>query len=355
MITELEFGKITLSPYAKGKTAKLYLLSAPGNPFSLTVSDYGATVVAACLADGEGKQHPIVRGYDSLGFYERAEGYLGAVVGRFGNRIAKGRFTLDGTDYTLYTNNGVNHLHGGRYGFDKKLYSALLSDGNEPYAEFSSFSPDGEEGYPGNLSYSVRYTLVRGGFTVSYRAETDAPTPLNLTNHTYFNLDGEGVIEDHLFTIDADRYLPTDETLIPTGILKKTSGSPFDFGDIKSFGSALSSDDPDIETAGGIDHCFVFPDEKTGFLPRAVAVSEKSGIRMVFSTDRPAVQVYTGNFLGDPDFPFSGGERQKRRAAFCLESEGFPDAPNHTAFPDCILRPGEVFRSLTGYTFDFLK
>ena len=355
MITEKEFGKITLSPYKKGQTAKLYSLSAPGNPFSLTVSDYGATVVSAALSDREGRKHPVVRGYDSLDSYERADGYLGAVVGRFGNRIAKGKFSLDGREYTLYTNNGVNHLHGGNYGFDKKLYSTLISDADEPYVEFSSFSADGEEGYPGNLWYTVRYTLIRGGFTISYWALSDAPTPLNLTNHTYFNLNGEGTIESHLFCVDADRYLPTDDTLIPTGELKKTEGTPFDFRIRKPFVSALSSGDPDIETAGGIDHCFVFPEDKKGFLPRAVAVSEKSGIRMVFSTDRPAVQVYTGNFLGDPEFPFSGGERQKRRAAFCLESEGFPDAPNHAAFPDCILRPGATFQSTTGYTFDFLK
>ncbi len=334
-----------------GAEVSAYTLSA--GDLAVTVSDLGATILSVKLKLKSGEVRDLVRGYDDIDSYLNAEGYLGAVVGRVGNRICRGKFTLDGKDYSLFVNNGANHLHGGKCGFDKKVYSlADISDGDEPSITFVSSSPDMEEGYPGQLDWSVKYTLTsKGGLRIDYRAVCDAPTPVNLTNHVYFNLDGCGTVAEHTLVMDADRYLPTDETMIPTGEIKPVDGTAFDYRTAKTLGEGMNSSERDVEIGGGLDHCMVFTDGKRGFVERARVTGGKGDAELTLFTDRPCVQLYTGNFLGDPKFPFRGGEPQVKRAAFCLETQIMPDAVNHPNFTNSVLRPGEVLETSTEFRF----
>lgn len=336
------FGKLP-----DGRAVTAYTLSR--GSLTATILDLGATV-ADLSFDGLS----LVRGYDSLESYYEADGYLGAVVGRVGNRIAGGSFRLDGREYSLFCNNGVNHLHGGKNGFDKKLWRAQPHAGDEPSIELSLLSPDGDEGYPGNLSVTVLYTLTsRGGLRIDYTFNTDAPTVANLTNHTYFNLNGKGDILSHTLTLAADRYLPTDNGLIPTGEIKSVEGTPFDFRSGKTVGRDIDKPCRDLELAGGYDHCFVFspvaaPEDE----PRAILRGDISDRELRLYTDRPGVQFYTGNFLGNPRFPFRGGVAQSKRAALCLETESAPDAVNQPqldALGTTVLRPGVTRHSFTEY------
>ncbi len=346
MITKKLFGTVS-DNFNYGKEVYAYTLA--NDSIELTVMEYGATILRARVNTPAGWRDTVC-GYDALRSYEEAEGYLGAVVGRIGNRICRGKFTLDGVDYSLYINNGVNHLHGGKRGFDKKLWTATVSD---DAVTFSAVSPDGEEGYPGTLTMSVTYTLTaEGGFKIAYRATTDKKTILNLTNHAYFNLAGEGYIGSHKILIDADRYLPTDDTLIPTGEIKSVKGTPFDFTEEKLISEGLEADDnEDIVIGGGIDHCLVFADRGEGVKERATVTSPDGSIVMKVFTDRPCVQFYSGNFLGDERYPFRGGKPQQRRHAFCLETQSMPDAINHENFLDCTLSAGEEFVTCTEYRF----
>lgn len=337
-----------------GRAVTVYTLKRGG--MTVKILDLGATVADIRLDRGAAGEISVVRGYDTLESYLNADGYLGAVVGRVGNRIAKGRFTLDGNEYTLFCNNGENHLHGGKFGFDKHIWRAEVKDAEEPSLTLTCISPDGEEGYPGSVVATVRYTLTaRGGLRLEYLAVTGAPTPINLTNHMYFNLNGEGNILDHTLMLAADRYLPTDPGLIPTGEIKSVAGTPFDFRAGKTVGSDINSDCRDLELAGGYDHCMLFAGAQDPESDeRAVLRGDVSGITMRMYTDRPGVQLYTGNFLGDPRFPFRGGEPQAKRAALCLETEAAPDAVNQPALNDIcntVLHPGDVYRSFTEYVF----
>jgi len=350
MIKKNYFGTASVG-YAAGLDCSTYTLSAEGNPLTVTLSDFGARIVKIDATLPCGCKRTLTRGFAYLKDYEEAGGYLGAVVGRYGNRICKGKFSIEGKDYQLYINNGVNSLHGGRNGFDRKLWKAVCTDGAEPSVIFSTVSPDGEENYPGTLKVSVKYTLTKTGLRLEYTAETDAPTYLNLTNHVYFNLSGKGSIEDHTVTLDCDRYLPTDETLIPTGELKPVDGTVFDFRQAKKIGDAAGSTDPDIVTAGGVDHCFVFRDMYAGFMSRGTAVSPDGRIELELKTDRPCVQFYSGNFLGEDPNMFYGVEKQEKRTGFCLETQGMPDAMNHEGFTKVRLDPGEVYTSATEFNF----
>ncbi len=340
MIEKKYFGEI------EGREVSLYILK--NDSLEVTLSDYGATIIRVRLTLKNGEVRDLVRGYDDLSSYMNADGYLGAVVGRVGNRICRGKFSLDGKDYELYCNNGVNHLHGGKIGFDKKIYDVAI-DGDSIL--FSAASPDGEEGYPGKLDYSVRYTLAESSLRLDYHAVTDKATPINLTNHVYFNLMGVGTIYSHRITLDADRYIPTDDTLIPTGEIASVEGTPFDFREEKFLGAGILGTHKDITLGGGLDHCVVFTDRGEGMHERVKVTSPDGLVTLKTYTDLPAVQLYSGNFLGNKEFPFRGGEKQIKRAAFCLETENMPDSVNHATFTNTVLRPGEEYKTSTVYEF----
>lgn len=330
----------------EGREVSLYILK--NDSLEVTLSDYGATIVRIRKTLKNGEVRDLVRGYDSLESYINADGYLGAVVGRIGNRICKGKFTLDGVDYELYCNNGVNHLHGGKIGFDKKIYDYVIEGDS---VTFSASSPDGEEGYPGKLDYSVKYTLSGDSLRLDYYAVTDKATPVNLTNHVYFNLMGAGTVYTHKMTIDADRYIPTDNTLIPTGEIAPVDGTPFDFRNEKMLGAGILGTHKDITLGGGLDHCVVFTERGEGLHERVKVTSPDGLVTLKTYTDMPAVQLYSGNFLGNKKFPFRGEEKQIKRAAFCLETEAMPDAVNHDNFTNTILRPSEEYKTATVYEF----
>ncbi len=335
------------------KKVNSYTLKTEGCPLSVVLTDFGARWVSAPFCMSDGSIRDFVWGYEDIVDYYRGE-YYGAVVGRFANRIAKGKFSLDGKDYSLYVNNGENHLHGGKNGFDRKVWNAEANDSDEPSVTFSTLSPDGDENYPGNLVVSVRYTLKKSGsLLLEYGAFTDKATPLNITNHAYFNLCPGSTAEQHVMSLDADRYLPTDEGLIPTGEMRPVDGTVFDFRKPKLISEASSSEDSDIVTGGGIDHCFIFSDSTT-FGPKGRVVSPDNKVSLELYTDMPCVQVYTGNFLSDDGIPFRSGPK-KFRGSFCLETELMPDSPNRPGFTDCILRPGCYFETKTQYSFAEIK
>lgn len=340
MITKERFGEI------EGREVSLYILK--NDSLEVTLSDYGATIIRIRLTLKNGEVRDLVRGYDDLNSYINADGYLGAVVGRVGNRICRGKFTLDSADYELYCNNGVNHLHGGKVGFDKKIYDAVIDSDS---VTFSASSPDGEEGYPGKLDYSVKYTLSEGSLRLDYYAVTDNATPVNLTNHVYFNLMGAGTVYTHRITVDADRYIPTDDTLIPTGEVAAVDGTPFDFRSEKMLGAGILGTHKDITLGGGLDHCVVFTDRGEGMHERVKVTSPDGLVTLKTFTDMPAVQLYSGNFLGNKNYPFRGGEKQIKRAAFCLETEAYPDSVNHPHFTNTVLHPGEEYKTTTVYEF----
>ena len=233
-------------------------------------------------------------------------------------------------------------------GFDKKIYDTVI-DGDS--VVFSATSPDGEEGYPGKLDYSVKYTLTDNSLRLDYYAVTDKATPLNLTNHVYFNLMGAGTVYTHRITVDADRYIPTDDTLIPTGKVASVDGTPFDFREEKFLGAGILGTHKDITLGGGLDHCVVFTDRGEGMHERVKVTSPDGLVTLKTYTDMPAVQLYSGNFLGNKEFPFRGGEKQIKRAAFCLETEAYPDSVNHPHFTNTVLRPGEEYKTATVYEF----
>lgn len=319
------------------------------------IMSLGGTIMKIKVPDRNGCFTDVIGGYDSLESYVGADGYQGALIGRFGNRIADGVFTLDGEKYTLATNNGKNHLHGGNVGFDSKVWRVTERDSEEPELEMSYISVDGEEGYPGTLGVTVTYKLTAdNALSINYRAVTDKKTILNLTNHTYFNLAGyaNGSILDHELFLDADTFLPTDETLIPTGELRSVKGTPFDFRTPKKIGKDFYADDTALKYAGGYDHCFNFCGGETEEpVKRAELYDEKSGRVMEVFTNQPCVQLYTGNFLNNEKYPFKGGFPQKQQSLLCLETQHMPDSINHEGFTDCILNPDEVYDYTTVYKF----
>jgi aldose 1-epimerase len=314
---------------------------------------YGATILSIKVPDARGVLGDVVLGYDSLAGYVRNSPYFGAVVGRYANRIAKGRFTLDGTAYTLAVNNGPNALHGGLRGFDKSVWKPELerSDSSIGVA-FTLVSPDGDEGYPGTLTARVTYTLMRARneLVIDYEGVTDKATPVNLTNHSYFNLAGSGDILGHLLTLDADSFTPVDATLIPTGKIMPVSGTPFDFRTPTAIGARIDAKDEQTRNGGGYDHNFVFNRTGPGLVHVARVTEPVSGRTLDVSTTEPGVQFYSGNFL-DGTITGKGGHVYERRNGFCLETQHYPDSPNHANFPSTILRPGSPYRSQTVFSF----
>jgi len=337
-----------------GKTVMSYTLRNKAG-MKVKISAFGGAIMQIKVPDRKGCFTDVVCGYDCLEDYINADGYQGALVGRFGNRIAKGLFTLDGVEYKLFCNNGANHLHGGKCGFSHRLWNTNFVDGDEPELILALDSPDGDEGYPGNLSVCVKYKLLSdNALSIEYFAETDKNTPISLTNHTYFNLGGyaSGTIREHTLMLDADTYLPTSSDLIPTGEIRSVDGTPFDFRAAKKIGTDIDSNDIDLLNAGGYDHCFNFVGGQTDTpVLRGTLYCEKTGRMMEVYTDRPCVQFYSGNFMKNENFPFKGGFAQAKQNALCLETQGMPDSINHPNFIDCVLKPGEKFHTQTIYKF----
>lgn len=322
---------------------------------TVKICEFGGAIMEIRVPDRWGRMSDVVGGYDSLRDYVLGDGYLGALVGRVANRICDGKYKIGEESYTAFRNNGKNSLHGGEVGFSHKLWHVTEVDGDEPQLILTLHSPDGDEGYPGNLSVTVTYTLLAtNALQIRYEAETDRTTIVNLTNHAYFNLGGyaSGTIFDHVLQMDANRYLPTDETLIPTGELRYVEGTPFDFREPKTIGQDFDLNDADLALAGGYDHCFCFAGGETHEPILRIEVYEpNSGRMMQVYTNQPAVQFYSGNFLSNPEHPLKGGYPQAKQTLFCLETQKMPDAINHERFDDITLRPGEKYDYTTVYRF----
>lgn len=335
-----------------GKNTDLCILTSKGG-VELTITNYGAKIVSLLVPDRSGKLTDVVTGHNSIDEYLTSEEpYFGAVCGRYGNRIAKGRFVLDGTEYNkLAINNGPNNLHGGINGFNSKVWDMEQTD--EETVVLTYVSADGEEGFPGELTVKVTYHLTDdNAVEIAYQATTNKPTVLNLTNHSYFNLSGAGdpSIGDHLLTINADYYLPTDNTAIPYGPKEKVAGTPMDFRSPHEIGSRINEDFEQLVFGNGYDHTYILNKEEGKLSFCACCVSPKTGIVMETYTTEPGVQLYTGNWMTGH---FSGKNRQRypARAAFCLETQHFPDSPNKPEYPSTVIRPEELFLSKTIYKF----
>jgi len=343
-------------PYGKtsdGGDVDLHTLTNAGGA-SVSISTFGGTVVSLRVPDRKGILGDVVLGFPEFRDYEKNSPYFGCLIGRFGNRIAKGRFRLDDRDYQLATNNNGQSLHGGWRGFDKVIWSAvpkMTSSG--PSLVLSRTSPDGEEGYPGTLKVKATYTLTdRNELKLVYRAVTDKATIVNLTQHNYFNLAGEGsgTILDHKVTLKASRFTPVDRHLIPSGVLQSVKGTPFDFRKPHLIGERIDQPDPQLEYAGGYDHNWV-ADKVPGRIGLLATVEDpKSGRVLKVLSDQPGVQFYTGNFL-DGTLVGHSGLPYPKRGGFCLEPQHFPDSPNHPDFPSVVLRPGQVYKNTIIYRF----
>ena len=335
-----------------GEPVELYTLKN-ANGMTAKVMTRGATLIQLLVPDAKGNLADVVLGFDDVAGYESDQNqYFGCTVGRVGNRIAKGKFTLDGKEYSLAVNNGPNSLHGGaKRSFDKVVWKAeSISTDAGPGVKFSYTSPDGEEGYPGTLQAEVTYVLTeQNELCISYKATTDKATPVNLTNHSYFNLSGEGAetVLEHELTLCADSYTPTDDTLIPTGEIKPVAGTPLDFTQPTVIGKRISQLD---DTANiGYDHNLVLRSQDGSLAQAAKVRDPKSGRVMTVSTTEPGVQFYSGNFLFGQKG--KGGKVYNHRAALCLETQHYPDSVNHPNFPSTILQPGETYTHTCVYAF----
>lgn len=330
------------------KVKKFTLKNEAG--MEVDVITYGGIITRWTAPDKQGSYEDIVLGFDSLEQYLDGSPYFGALIGRYGNRIANGKFSLDGETYTLATNDGDNHLHGGEKGFDKVLWNATPKNTDAgAVLELTYISEDGEEGYPGKLDVKVTYTLTDNNeLDVQYEAVTDKPTVVNLTQHSYFNLSGKlsEPILDHEIYLDADTYLPVDGGLIPTGELRAVAGTPFDFTAPKSIGKEIEADNEQLGLGGGYDHCWVLNQGKEGFGLAASAYHPNTGRLLEVYTNEPGIQFYSGNFL-DGTLPAKDGGAYGKRSGFCLETQHYPDSPNQVNFPSARLNPGETYSTRT--------
>ncbi len=327
-----------------GEPVYLYTLKNK-NGMEVSITNYGGIVTSIGVPDKNGKLRDVVLGFDTLDKYLAGHPYFGCIAGRYANRIARGQFNLKGEKYQLATNNGPHHLHGGNKGFDKRVWDAKEHAGQDSVSLVLNLtSPDGEEGYPGNLEVRATYTLDNDdALTISYRAVTDQATPVNLTNHSYFNLKGagNGDVLGHMLWIDADKYTVVDETLIPTGALRDVEGTPMDFRTPTAIGARIE------QVEGGYDHNYVL---NTGGSMKKIAEASapESGIKLEVYTSQPGVQFYSGNFLDGSDTG-KGGKPYYKHYGFCLETQHFPDSPNQPDFPSTILEPGDVYEHQTRY------
>lgn len=349
-------GFITTDPFGEvnGQNVTLYTVTFPGQLVA-KVTNYGGIITTLEVPDKEGNMEDIVLGYKDLGGYLEETPYFGALIGRFGNRIDGGLFKLEGQTYQLTTNDGSNHLHGGEQGFDKVVWEVVDQQESRDAISltFQHVSPDGEEGYPGNLTSTVTYTFTPNDLDITYRAVTDKATVVNLTHHSYFNLSGN-VKEDilgHELQLDASAFLPVDSTLIPTGELRPVPGTPFDFTQPKLIGQDIGQNNEQLTFGQGYDHCWVLEGGITD-TPRLIAslYHPGSGRKMEVYTTEPALQFYSGNFL-DGSITGKNNIAYDLRSGLCLETQHYPDSPNQSDFPSVVLRPGEEYTSQTTYVF----
>ena len=347
-ITSSDFGTTASGE----KVTKYFLENKDG--IQVDIITYGGRITSLRTPDKEGSMKNVVLGFDSIEQYEKDNPFFGALIGRYGNRIAKGKFSLDGTEYTLAQNNGENNLHGGVQGFDKKVWEAKTEESEDSVKLILTYlSPDMEEGFPGNLSTTVTYTLNKDNtLDVLYEAETDKTTVVNLTQHAYFNLSGDfsNTILDHMVEIDADSFLPVDGGLIPTGELKPVEGTPFDFREPKLVGEDINAENEQLTLGGGYDHCWVLNDQDAGYRSVATAHHPATGRTLEVLTNEPGIQFYTGNFL-DGTLPAPNGGTYAQRSGFCLETQHYPDSPNQPEFPSVTLKPGETYSTKTTFKF----
>ena len=349
-ITEAPFGTDS-----SGAAVTLYTLRNL-NGAQATICNYGGLVTSLMMPDKDGFLGDVVLGYDNVAAYIKDTPYFGALIGRYGNRIANGKFTLDCNEYTLATNNVPNALHGGKKGFDKVMWTAKsVQTADGPSLELTYVSKDGEEGYPGNLSVKAVYTLTEdNSLKLQYTATTDKATVANLTHHSYFNLAGKGDILSHTVMIAADKFTPVDSTLIPTGELKPVDNTPFDFRTPTTIGARIGQTDEQLKFGGGYDHNWVInkPMGQMGLMARVTEPT--SGRVLEVSSDEPGLQFYSGNFL-DGTLTGKGGWVYKFRNGFCMEPQHYPDSPNQPSFPSVVLKPGETYHNTIIYKFSVQK
>lgn len=347
-VSEAPFGQMP-----DGEAVELFTLKN-ANGMTVEIASYGATITSIQVPDRDGNMGEVTLGFDNLESYLGGHPFFGVVAGRYANRIANGQFRLNGQVYDLAKNNGPNHLHGGLAGFDKKLWDATSFDNADGIGVALTYvSPDGEEGYPGTLTSKVTYTLTDDNtIQIDYEARTDAPTVINLTNHAYFNLKdaGASTILGHEIEINADQYIPTDDTNIPLGPLADVAGTPFDLRAPVAIGAGINKEDEQIKFGFGYDHTFVINRESGGLVLAAEVYEPTTGRMMEVLTTEPGVQFYTGNHL-DGSLTGKDGVTFQRRTGFCLETQHYPDSPNQPDYPSTVLRPGQTYRSTTAYRF----
>jgi aldose 1-epimerase len=339
-----------------GKKTDLYILKNKNGAMA-TFTNYGGRIVSLLVPGKNDSLMNVVCGFKSVEDYQKStEPYYGATIGRYGNRIAKGKFSLDGKQYSLFLNNGQNTLHGGKKGFQYQVWDAVQPDSNS--VVFTRISTDMEEGYPGNLKVKVTYTLNNdNGLEMEYEATTDKNTVVNLTNHAYFNLNGEGsgTILNHEVKIFANSYTPIDSTLIPTGKIEPVANTPFDFRDFHTIGSRINDDNVQLKNGKGYDINLVLDSAKNDSLHLAAKViGDQSGIEMTIYTDQPGLQFYSGNFMAGKNM-FNNGIKDDFRTAFAMETQHYPDSPNEPSFPTTVLKPGEKYHSKSVYVFSVKK
>ncbi|HQS52922.1 MAG: galactose-1-epimerase [Sphingobacteriales bacterium 17-39-43] len=339
-----------------GKNTDLYILRNKNNA-EAAFSNYGARIVSLRVPDRSGKLTDVVVGFAGVEAYQQStEPYFGATIGRYGNRIAGGKFKLDGQEYSIFINNSPNALHGGKKGFQDVVWDVRQVNGQT--LEFSYLSKDMEEGFPGNLQVKVIYTLSDDNeLMINYEASTDKKTIVNLTNHAFFNLNGEGrgSIMNHSLQINAEQYTPVDSTLIPLGKIESVAGSPFDFRKAVKIGERIEDNNVQLKYGKGYDHNYVLNPAESGVMKAAaIAKGDQSGIVMEVFTQEPGLQFYSGNFMQGKN-TFKGGSKDEFRTAFCLETQHFPDSPNQPVFPSTILNTGEVYKTNTVYKFSVIK
>jgi len=344
-LTQRPFGQ---TPYGD---AALYTF-ANDNGLEVSITNYGGAITSIIVPDRSGNPGDVVFGYETVEEYVKHPRFMGALIGRYANRIAQGKFSLNGIEYQLAQNNGANHLHGGVKAFHKVLWSAESEQlPHEAVLHLTYFSKDGEENYPGNLSVKVDYVVNdHNEMEIRYSATTDKDTIINLTNHSYFNLAGGGSILDHELLINADAFTSVSEELIPTGEISKVEGTPMDFRAVQKIGSRIKEPYDQLRFTGGYDHNFVLKDSETPLKLAARAFDAKSGRVLEVLTTQPGLQFYSGNFL-DGLIPGKGGVTYEKYSAMCLETQHFPDSPNHQNFPSTVLRKGEMFEELAVFRF----